>query len=45
LVEAMNAAISAVTATGARGFFGQEWHRETETPLPDSVFEIVGGAS
>jgi hypothetical protein len=38
LVEAMSAAISAVTATDARGFFGQEWYRETETRLPDSAF-------
>jgi len=23
----------------------QEWYRETETRLPDSVFEVAGGAS
>jgi hypothetical protein len=43
LVEAMNAAVSAVT--DARGFFRQEWYRGTETPLPDRVFEIADGAA
>jgi len=39
----MNVAISAVTAADARGFFEHEWHRETETHLPDWVFEVTGG--
>jgi hypothetical protein len=29
----------------SRAVIRQEWHRETETPLPDSVFEVMGGAS
>ena len=27
----------------SRAVIRQEWHRETGTPLPDSVFEVVGG--
>ena len=45
LVETMSAASSAVTDMDARGFYGQEWYRETETPLPDWVFEIADGAT
>ena len=29
----------------SRAVIRQEWYRETETHLPDSVFEVVGGAS
>ena len=29
----------------SRAVIRQEWHRETEMPLPDWVFEVVGGAS
>jgi len=35
--------MSGAPATDARGFFAQEWYRETETPLPDWVFEIADG--
>ena len=28
----------------SRAAIRQEWHRETETPLPDSVFDVMGGA-
>jgi len=29
----------------SRAVVRQEWYRETETRLPDSVFEVEGGAS
>ena len=29
----------------SRAVIRQEWHRETETPLPVWVFEVMGGAS
>jgi len=29
----------------SRAVIRQEWYRETETRLPDSVFEVAGGAS
>jgi hypothetical protein len=29
----------------SRAVIRQEWYRETETRLPDSVFEVTGGAS
>lgn len=29
----------------SRAVIKQEWYRETETRLPDSVFEVAGGTS